>query len=95
MPLVCPIFTLKPWDQQYPVLSQGGFTVTQWDGRPGGVSPVGWPGEAKAGVRRLGGHHRGECALDVLDGLGECGVCCDEVVDGGILLDGRICKVVE
>ena len=37
--LVCPIFTLKPWDQQYPVLSQAGFSVAQWAGRPGGVLP--------------------------------------------------------
>ena len=33
------------------------------------------------------GHHRGERALDVLDGPGERGVCCDEVFDGGVLLD--------
>jgi hypothetical protein len=45
--------------------------------------------------RRWGGHHRGECALDVLDGLGKCGVCCDEVFDGAVLLDGRVGKVVE
>ena len=45
--------------------------------------------------RRWGGHHRGKCALDVLDGLGECGICCDEVVDGGVLLDGGVGKVVE
>ena len=39
--LVCPTFTLKLWDQQYPVLSQGGLTVVQWVGRV--CSPVGWP----------------------------------------------------
>ena len=42
--LVCPTFTLKPWDQQYLVLSQGGLTVTQWVGRM--RSWVGWPGSA-------------------------------------------------
>jgi hypothetical protein len=41
------------------------------------------------------GHHRGESTLNVLDGLGEGGVCRDEVVDGGLLLDGRIGKVVQ
>ena len=34
--LLCLIFTLKPWDQQYPVLSQAGVVVPQWAGRPGG-----------------------------------------------------------
>jgi hypothetical protein len=32
MLLVFPNFTLKPWDQQYPVLSQEGLTVAQWVG---------------------------------------------------------------
>ena len=27
--LLCPIFTFKPWDQQYPVLSYAGFLVAQ------------------------------------------------------------------
>ncbi len=49
----------------------------------------------RARSRRVGGHHRGECALYVLDCLGERGVGCDEVVDGGVLLDGRVGKVVE
>jgi hypothetical protein len=59
VPLVCPIFTLNPWDQQYPVLSQGGFTVAQWDGRPGGVVPVGWPGGARTGAPGAGVHAPG------------------------------------
>ena len=45
--------------------------------------------------RRSGGHHRGECASDVLDVPGEGSVGCYEVVDGGVLLDGRIGEVVE
>ena len=70
--------------------------------------PVGWtgwgvfPGRLAGGNegewawnRRLGGHHCGERALDVLDGLGERGVCCDKVFDGGVLLDGCVGKVVE
>ena len=52
--LLCPIFTLKLWDQQYPVLSQAGFTVAQWDGRAGEVSLVGWPGRARAGAPGAG-----------------------------------------
>ena len=64
----------------------------------GGVSGrlAGGRGEGRrARSRRVGGHHRGECALYVLDCLGERGVGCDEVVDGGVLLDGRVGKVVE
>ncbi len=53
--LLCLTFTLKPWDQQYPVLSQAGLLVAQWAGRPGGVSPIGWPGGARAGVAGAGG----------------------------------------
>ena len=45
--------------------------------------------------RRLGGHHHCECASDVLDVPGEGGVGLYEVVDGGVLLDGRVGKVVE
>ncbi len=41
------------------------------------------------------GHHLGESTLNVLDGLGEGGVCCDKVVDGGVLLDGRVGEVVQ
>ncbi len=32
--------------------------------------------------------------FSVLDGPGERGICCDKVVDGGVLLDGRVGKVV-
>ena len=48
MQLVCPNFTLKLWDQQYPVLSQGGLTVVQWVGQV--CSPVGWPGVPGLGI---------------------------------------------
>ena len=40
------------------------------------------------------GHHRGEYDLDVLDGLGQGGICRDKAVNGGVLLDGRVGKVV-
>ncbi len=45
--------------------------------------------------QRSGGHHRGECASDVLDVPGEGGVGCYKVADGGVLLDGRIGEVVK
>ena len=41
------------------------------------------------------GHHCGKSPLNVLDGLGEGGICGDKVVDGGILLNGRIGKVIQ
>ena len=41
------------------------------------------------------GHHRGKSMLNVFDGLGEGSVCGDEVVDGGILLNGRVDKVIQ
>ena len=43
----------------------------------------------------VGGHHCGDCALDVLDGLGEGGIGRNKVVDGDVLLDGRVGKVVQ
>ena len=43
---------------------------------------------------RLVGHHCGECVLDFLDGLGQGGIGCNEAVDGGVLLDGHVGKVV-
>ncbi len=61
--------------------------------------PMGWVSVFShllaGGCRRarrgsLIGHHRGESMLNVLDGLGEGGVCRDEVVDGGVLLNGRV-----
>ncbi len=45
--------------------------------------------------RRSGGHHRGECASDVLDVPGEGCVGRDEIVNGGVLLDGRVGEIVE
>ncbi len=65
--------------------------------------PMGWASVVSCwlagGCRRarhgsLIGHHRGESTLHVLDGLGEGGVRCDEVVDGGVLLNGHIGWVV-
>ena len=41
------------------------------------------------------GHHRGKSMSNVLDGLGEGGVCSNEIVNGGVLLDGRIGEVVQ
>ena len=49
----------------------------------------------RARRRSLIGHHRGEFALDILDGLGEGGVGRDEVVYGGVLLDGCVGEVVQ
>ncbi len=59
-----------------------------------GSGPMGWAswcGHARRAS--LIGHHHGECALDVLDGLGKGRVGRAEVVDGGVLWDGRICNV--
>jgi hypothetical protein len=53
----------------------------------------GLAGRARPG--NLVGHHCGECALYVLDGLVKGGVCRDEVVDGGVILDGRVAEVVQ
>ncbi len=64
-----------------------------WEVFSGRLARVGAGGRARS--RSVGGHHRGECALYVLDCLGERGVGCDEVVDGGDLLDGRVGEVVE
>ncbi len=61
--------------------------------------PMGWASVFSrwlaGGCRRawrgsLIGHHCGESTLNVLDGLGEGGVRCNEVVNGGVLLNGRI-----
>ena len=52
----------------------------------------------RCGCARCGsliGHHCGESTFNVLDGLGEGGVCPDEVVGGGVLLDGCIGEVVQ
>jgi hypothetical protein len=52
----------------------------------------------RCGCARCGsliGHHCGESTFNVLDGLGEGGVCPDEVVGGGVLLDGCVGKVVQ
>jgi len=73
------------------------------------IRPMGWAGWGlfssrlargrgegwRAQNRRVSGHHRGKCALYVLDCLGERGIGCNKVVDGGILLDGRVGEVVE
>jgi hypothetical protein len=59
----------------------------------GPMGCVSWCGRARR--VSLIGHHRGECALDVLDGLGKGGVGRAEVVDGGVLCDGRICNVAQ
>jgi hypothetical protein len=40
-------------------------------------------------------HHRGESTLNVLDDLGEGGVCRDKVVNGGVLLDGCVGEVTQ
>ena len=61
--------------------------LSAFSGRPARECGRAWRGS-------LIGHHRGESTLNVLDGLGEGGVCCDEVVNGGVLLDGRIGEVV-
>ena len=61
-------------------------------------SPVGWPGGAGVPDVRHGsliGHHCGKSPLNVLDGLGEGGICGDKVVDGGVLLNGRVGKVIQ
>ncbi len=66
--------------------------------------PMGWArsisgrlargcGRARRGS--LIGHHCGESTLNVLDGLGEGSVCVNEVVDGGVLLNGHVGKVIE
>ena len=81
-----------------PVLVPGWF-----HGRPmGWAGWGGFPGRLAGGSegwcawsRCLGGHHRGKCALYVLNCLGERGVGRDEVVDGGVLLDGHVGEVVE
>ena len=66
--------------------------------------PMGWAdaflgrlagecGRARRGS--LVGHHCGKSTLNVLDGPGEGSICCNEVVDSGVLLDGRVGKVVQ
>ncbi len=66
--------------------------------------PIGWAsafsGRLAGGCGRARrgsfiGHHRDESTLNVVDGLGEGGVCHDAVVDGGVLLDGRVGEVVQ
>ena len=41
------------------------------------------------------GHHRAKSTLNVLDGLGEGSICSSEVVNGGVLVGGRVGKVVQ
>ena len=66
--------------------------------------PMGWArlisgrlarGCGRARCGSLIGHHCGKSTLNVLDGLGEGSVCGNEVVDGGVVLNGRVGKVIE
>jgi hypothetical protein len=79
------------------------FVPGWFAGRPMGWAAGGGSADRLAGVcegwhdrcQRSGGHHHGDCALDVLDVPGEGGVRRYEVVDGGILLDGCVGEVVK